>query len=75
MSNCPQCSADLAVLRIIPGRGGAEYWTMRCIRCGGIHLDIVQAATPRRRFQYGLGGTRRSATLVLDRSRWQMRTA
>jgi len=46
MSNCPQCSADLAVLRIIPGRGGAEYWTMRCTRCGGIHLDIVQAAAP-----------------------------
>ena len=24
-------------------RAGAEYWTMRCVRCGGIHLDIVQA--------------------------------
>ena len=46
MSSCPQCSADLAVLRIIPGRGGAEYWTMRCTRCGGIHLDIVKAETP-----------------------------
>jgi hypothetical protein len=46
MSNCPQCSADLAVLRIIPGRAGAEYWTMRCTRCGGIHLDIVKAAAP-----------------------------
>ena len=46
MSNCPQCSAALAVLRIIPGRAGAEYWTMRCTRCGGIHLDIVQTATP-----------------------------
>mgnify|MGYP001034943576 FL=1 len=46
MSTCPQCSADLAVLRIIAGRGGAEYWTMRCTRCGGIHLDIVQAAAP-----------------------------
>jgi uncharacterized Zn finger protein len=46
MSNCPQCSADLAVLRIIPGRAGAEYWTMRCVKCGGIHLDIVQTATP-----------------------------
>jgi len=44
MSNCPQCSASLAVLRIIPGRAGAEYWTMRCVRCGGIHLDIVNAA-------------------------------
>jgi hypothetical protein len=31
------------VLRIIPGRADAEYWTMRCTRCGGIHLDIVGA--------------------------------
>ena len=44
MSNCPQCSASLVVLRIIPGRAGAEYWTMRCTRCGGIHLDIVHAS-------------------------------
>jgi uncharacterized Zn finger protein len=42
-SNCPDCQADLAVLRIIPGRGGAEYWTMRCTSCGGIHLDIVKS--------------------------------
>ena len=43
-SACPQCSAGLVVLSIIPGRagrGGCEYWTMRCTRCGGIHLDIV----------------------------------
>jgi uncharacterized Zn finger protein len=46
ISDCPDCRATLAVLRIIPGRGGAEYWTMRCTRCGGIHLDIVQTATP-----------------------------
>jgi uncharacterized Zn finger protein len=46
MSNCPQCSASLVVLRIIPGRGGTEYWTMRCVKCGGIHLDIVKAAAP-----------------------------
>ncbi|MBR1213789.1 hypothetical protein [Bradyrhizobium sp. JYMT SZCCT0180] len=46
MSNCPQCSASLAVLRIIPGKAGAEYWTMRCTKCGGIHLDIVQADSP-----------------------------
>jgi uncharacterized Zn finger protein len=44
MSNCPQCSASLVVLRIIPGKAGAEYWTMRCTKCGGIHLDIVKAA-------------------------------
>ena len=42
LSTCPDCSASLAVLRIIPGRGGAEYWTMRCTHCGGIHLDIVK---------------------------------
>ena len=41
-SNCPDCQADLAVLRIIQGSGGAEYWTMRCTSCGGIHLDIVK---------------------------------
>ncbi len=44
MSACPQCSAGLVVLSIIPGRagrGGCEYWTMRCTGCGGIHLDIV----------------------------------
>ena len=46
MSNCPQCSATLAVLSIIPGRAGAEYWTLRCTRCGGIHLDIVKAEPP-----------------------------
>ncbi|WP_213288017.1 hypothetical protein [Bradyrhizobium sp. sGM-13] len=44
LSTCPDCSAALAVLRIIPGRAGAEYWAMRCTRCGGIHLDIVKAA-------------------------------
>src|SRR5918992_2040962 len=47
LSSCPDCSASLAVLRIIPGRAGAEYWTMRCTRCGGIHLDIVKAAPAR----------------------------
>ena len=44
LSNCPDCDASLAVLRIIPGRAGAEYWTMRCTACGGIHLDIVKPA-------------------------------
>lgn len=43
LSSCPQCEARLAVLRVIPGRAGCEYWTMRCTRCGGIHLDIIQA--------------------------------
>ena len=45
LSTCPDCNASLAVLRIIPGRAGAEYWTMRCIRCGGIHLDVVNPST------------------------------
>lgn len=44
LTNCPDCQADLTVLRIIPGRAGAEYWTMRCTKCGGIHLDIVKAS-------------------------------
>ena len=44
LTNCPDCQADLTVLRIIPGRAGAEYWTMRCTRCGGIHLDIIRAS-------------------------------
>jgi hypothetical protein len=44
LSSCPDCTASLAVLRIIPGRAGAEYWTMRCTDCGGIHLDIVNPA-------------------------------
>ena len=44
--NCPDCNAELAVLSIIAGRAGTEYWTQRCTRCGGIHLDIVNAAEP-----------------------------
>jgi len=46
LENCPDCSAALAVLRVIPGRAGAEYWTMRCTKCGGIHLDILKADSP-----------------------------
>jgi uncharacterized Zn finger protein len=45
---CPECSGGMTVLKIIPGRagrGGCEYWTMRCTRCGGIHLDIVEPAS------------------------------
>ncbi|SDI31744.1 MULTISPECIES: hypothetical protein [Bradyrhizobium] len=44
LTNCPDCQADLTVLRIIPGRADTEYWTMRCTRCGGIHLDVVGAS-------------------------------
>lgn len=46
LSNCPQCHARLAILRVIAGKAGSEYWTMRCPRCGGIHLDIVKPAAP-----------------------------
>jgi hypothetical protein len=41
-SQCPDCRGPLTVLRIIPGRERSEYWTMRCTRCGGIHLDILK---------------------------------
>jgi uncharacterized Zn finger protein len=45
--HCPDCKGDLAVLRVIPGRVKSEfrseYWTMRCTKCGGIHLDILKA--------------------------------
>ena len=43
-SNCPDCKASLAVVRVIAGGADCEYWTMRCTRCGGIHLDIVKAS-------------------------------
>ena len=45
-SSCPECEGQLKVLRVIPGRAGSEYWTMRCTRCGGIHLDIVKGPSP-----------------------------
>ena len=40
-TDCPECRGGLAILRIISGKAGSEYWTMRCTRCGSIHLDIV----------------------------------
>ena len=46
LSNCPQCNARLAILRVIGGKAGCEYWTMRCTRCGGIHLDVVKPRLP-----------------------------
>ena len=42
LSKCPDCNGDLTVLRVIGGRAGCEYWTMRCADCGGIHLDILE---------------------------------
>ena len=44
LSCCPQCDAELAVLSVIAGRAGSEYWAMQCTECGGIHLDIVKPA-------------------------------
>lgn len=52
LSQCPECDGDLAVLRVISGRAGCEYWTMRCTDCGGIHLDILE---PRRADENGKG--------------------
>ena len=42
LSRCPDCRAELAVLRVIGGSRGCEYWAMRCTECGGIHLEIVE---------------------------------
>jgi len=42
VSKCPECDGELTVLRVIGGRAGGEYWTMRCTGCGGIHLDILE---------------------------------
>jgi hypothetical protein len=42
LSHCPECHAPLAILCVIAGSAGSEYWTFRCTRCGGIHLDIVK---------------------------------
>ncbi len=43
-SQCPECQGELAILRVFGGRAGSEYWTQRCVSCGGIHLDIVRPA-------------------------------
>jgi uncharacterized Zn finger protein len=45
-TDCPECRGGLAILRIIHGREGSEYWTMRCTHCGGIHLEIVNPRVP-----------------------------
>jgi hypothetical protein len=44
LSHCPECHAPLAILRVIAGKSGSEYWALRCTRCGGIHLDIRETA-------------------------------
>ena len=43
-SDCPDCHGRLSILRVIAGKAASEYWTLRCTRCGGIHLDIVKTA-------------------------------
>jgi uncharacterized Zn finger protein len=43
-SDCPDCNARLAILSVIAGKAESEYWTMRCTRCGGVHLEIVNPA-------------------------------
>jgi uncharacterized Zn finger protein len=45
-TDCPECRGGLAILRVIPGREGSEYWTMRCTHCGSIHLDIINPRVP-----------------------------
>ena len=40
-SHCPDCPGNLSVMRVIGGRAGSEYWTLRCTSCGSIQLDIV----------------------------------
>jgi hypothetical protein len=44
-NDCPECGGPLAVMRVLEGRD-VDYWTMRCIRCGAIHLNIVESAGP-----------------------------
>ena len=34
---CPRCQASPIVQRIVPGRPGFEYWTLRCRKCGNIY--------------------------------------
>ncbi|MHC2624953.1 putative Zn finger protein [Bradyrhizobium huanghuaihaiense] len=46
LSRCPDCDGDLTVLRVIGGRAGCEYWTMRCTDCGSVHLDILKPRQP-----------------------------
>jgi len=49
LPDCPLCSTRLVVQRIIPGRLGLEHWTLRCTKCGHIHQDAVDTASPHAR--------------------------
>ncbi len=46
LPDCPLCSTRMVVQRIIPGRLGLEHWTLRCTKCGHIHQDAVDKASP-----------------------------
>jgi uncharacterized Zn finger protein len=46
LPDCPLCSTRLVVQRIIPGRLGLEHWTLRCTKCGHIHQDAIDTASP-----------------------------
>lgn len=52
MANCPECDGELDVLKVIGGRGGCEYWAMRCTECGDVHLDILETRRPAPRDEY-----------------------
>ena len=40
---CPRCQARSTVQRIVPGRAGFEFWTLRCTKCGNIHEAQVHS--------------------------------
>jgi len=46
LPDCPLCGTRLVVQRIIPGRLGLEHWTLRCTKCGHIHQDAIDTASP-----------------------------
>jgi ssDNA-binding Zn-finger/Zn-ribbon topoisomerase 1 len=47
-TRCPDCEGNLAVLRVISGRAGAEYWATQCTECKGVHLDILKSTSTSR---------------------------
>jgi ssDNA-binding Zn-finger/Zn-ribbon topoisomerase 1 len=46
LPDCPLCSTPMVIQQIIPGRLGLEHWTLRCTKCGHIHQDAVDTASP-----------------------------
>jgi hypothetical protein len=46
----PRCQASPIVQRMVPGRPGFEYWTLRCTKCGNIydtqvHIEPMRSET------------------------------